>query len=493
MSARASLELTLGSPAKGRRKPPEEPLRILFLADLSGRESTDPDFRSHRVSYETFEATFRAIAPQATVEIDAPLTISETVAITSTDDFHPDALLRSLSAFRTLKILGDRLGDPSTRDEALAELGELLGSGVAAPPKEAPFLAAEPEGEDEGNMMERLLGTSAGASHETRAREKIQAFVQNVLSEEHIERPSVTADVGRQQIDELTTATLRAVLVSRRFRTLERAWRSTEWLMQRLDDEAVEVHVVDASKAKLSAHLSAHAEHLDRSALHQLFCTPPSGESWDLFVGDYSFALDADDLVLLTTIGAIAGQAGAPFLAHGHLGLCGCQSLEQLDSPWDWQLPEDELGELWSEVRAHPASQWVGLATPRIVLRQPYGAETDPIDAFDFAELPARPEPARFLWGNPAIGCAYLIGRAHANELDFSGSGDLEVDDLPAVLYDDGTGQALQPPAEALISERAMNAIQSAGLIPMLGRRDSNSVRCADLTAVSSTVTRFIR
>ncbi len=37
MSNRATLELTLGSPTKGRRKPPEEPLRILFLADLSGR------------------------------------------------------------------------------------------------------------------------------------------------------------------------------------------------------------------------------------------------------------------------------------------------------------------------------------------------------------------------------------------------------------------------------------------------------------------------
>ena len=37
-----------------------------------------------------------------------------------------------------------------------------------------------------------------------------------------------------------------------------------------------------------------------------------------------------------------------------------------------------------------------------------------------------------------------------------------------------------------------MNQIQAAGLVPMLGRRDGNAVRCADLTAVSSTVTRFI-
>jgi len=490
------MELTLGSPPKGLRKPPEEPLRILFLAGLSGRDSTDPDFKPHRVSYETFETTIRSLAPEASVNIDAPLTINEMITFSSIDDFHPDSLARSLSIFRTLNILGDRLGDPSTRDEALTQIGELIGTSVPAAPQEEPLVASEPqgdgEGEGEGDMMERLLGSSAGASQRSRAQEKVETFIQGVIGEAQIEMPSVTADVGHQQIVELMAATMRAVLVAEPLRSLERSWRSVEWLIHRLDNEAVEIHVVDLSKVDLSAHLSGHAEQLDRSALHRLFCEPPSGDSWDLFVGDYSFSLDAGDLVLLTTLGAIAGQAGAPFLAHGDLSLCGCQSLEQLDTPWDWQLPEDELGELWSEVRSHPASQWVGLATPRILLRQPYGPDSDPIDAFDFRELPPNPQPERFLWGNPAIGCAYVIGRAHADELDFSGTGDLEVEDLPAVLYDDRTGQALQPPVEALISERAMNGIQSAGLIPMLGRRDGNSVRCPDLTAVSSKLTRFI-
>jgi hypothetical protein len=37
-----------------------------------------------------------------------------------------------------------------------------------------------------------------------------------------------------------------------------------------------------------------------------------------------------------------------------------------------------------------------------------------------------------------------------------------------------------------------MTQIQAAGLIPMLGRRDSNSVRCADLTAVASKTISFL-
>ena len=262
--------------------------------------------------------------------------------------------------------------------------------------------------------------------------------------------------------------------------------------MQRLDDETTEIHIADLSREALAAHLSEHAEHLDHSPLHRLFCEPASGDPWDLLIGDYSFSLNADDLVVVTTLGALAGHAGVPFLAHGDLSLCGCNSLEQLESPWDWQLPDDEIGELWTAVRSHPAAQWVGLATPRILLRQAYGPETDPIDAFDFRELPARPDSARFLWGNPAIGCAYVLARAHADDSQLTDSGSLDIEDLPTVLYDDGTGQALQPPVEALISERAMQQIQASGLIPMLGKRNTNSVRCADLTAVAEQTISFL-
>lgn len=490
MSNRASLELTLGSRAPRQRKPADEPFRILMLADFTAREDEALDLKPRQIAFETLDSTIAAMAPTAKIAVDEPLTLNEDLTISCIDDFHPDSLAGSLSAFRTLKILGERLGVPGTRDDALQQLSELLGAGIS---QESPTPSTETvQSETEGDMMERLLGSSAGASPRTRAHEKVETFIQNAMGDAQTEIPSPSAEVGQQQILELMTATMRAVLMSQPLRSLERAWRSAEWLMQRLDDETVEIHIVDVSKDKLSAHLQEYAGRLDTSPLHGLLCEPASGNPWDLLVGDYSFSLEADDLVLLTTIGALAGHANAPFLAHGDLSLCGCDSLEQLGAPWGWQLPEDKLGELWAEVRAHPAARWLGLATPRLVLRQPYGPGTDPIDVFDFSELPQKPKPARFFWGNPALGCAYLIGRAHAEERDFTGAADLEVDDLPAVLYDDGTGQALQPPVEALIGERAMNQIQSAGLIAMLGRRDGDSVRCADLTAVSSTVTRFV-
>jgi predicted component of type VI protein secretion system len=60
-----------------------------------------------------------------------------------------------------------------------------------------------------------------------------------------------------------------------------------------------------------------------------------------------------------------------------------------------------------------------------------------------------------------------------------------EIDDMPTVLYDDGTGQALQPPVEALLTERAINQMQASGLIAMVAHRGGNAIRCPYLTTIS--------
>ena len=492
MSDRASLELTLGSQAKGRRRSADEPVRILLLADFSAHRDCAEDLQPQRISFETLDSAIAALAPMVTVTVDEPLSIREDLTIKAISDFHPDALARCLGPFRTLKIVADRLGDPSSRDQALSQLAELTGEALTEPSEPEPSSPTEPQPEAEGEMVARLLGASTNVTPRTRAQEKVDALVQDAIGAAHTDIPSPTAEHGRRQVAELMTTTMRAVLVSQPLHALERAWRSAEWLIQRLDDETTEIHILDLSKENLAVHLHEHAEHLDRSALHRIVCEPASGDPWDLLVGDYSFSLNASDLVLLTTLGALAGQAAVPFLAHGDLSLCGCSSLDQIDAPWDWQLPEDDVAQLWAEVRSHPAAQWIGLATPQILLRQPYGPGTDPIDAFDFNELPPRPEMARFLWGNPAIGCAFLLARARADETDAIAPEDLEIDDLPAALYDDGTGQALQPPVETLVSERALQQIQASGLIAMLGHRNGNAVRCSDLIAVSSQPVSFL-
>ncbi len=124
-------------------------------------------------------------------------------------------------------------------------------------------------------------------------------------------------------------------------------------------------------------------------------------------------------------------------------------------APWDWAADSD-LAQLWNDVRSHPAANWIGLATPRFLLRQPFGKRTDSIDSFAFRELPVRPGKEHFLWANPGLRVRVSAGTAAATDRRrWPLHGALEVPDLPMPVYDDGGGQAVQPPVEIVLSERA--------------------------------------
>ena len=55
---------------------------------------------------------------------------------------------------------------------------------------------------------------------------------------------------------------------------------------------------------------------------------------------------------------------------------------------------------------------FLGLVWPRFLLRLPYGKGTDPISAFDYEEMPPDPQHDGYLWGNPALLCACMLGQA---------------------------------------------------------------------------------
>ena len=473
------MEVAFGRAAGEKRRSPDEPAQILVLGDFSGRGNLPEPFKPRKVSFESVDEAIVALAPGAAIDLDTPLSVQQTLDIRSLDDFHPDALAQHVNAFRSLRELDARLSDSSTRDDALAQLGELTGNVPGEGPADEP--SVEKPSETEDDTLERLLGASTGASPQTRAQDKVQSFIQEVMASTPTETPSPASEVGQQVLNDLMSNLMRAVLRSPALRSLERAWRSLDWLIRRLDDEVAEIHVLDLSREALANHLGEHAGDLDRSALHRLLNEPTTVDAWDMVVGDYAFGFDAGDLGLLATIGAIAGKARVPFLAQGDLSLCGCDALDKIDAPEDWWLTNDDVGQLWIEVRSHPATQSVALAAPRILLPQPYGAETDPVDAFQFEELTPRPDHESFFWANPAFACAYLLAMAQSEEpLEMH-----EIDDMPAVLYDDGTGQALQPPVEALLTERAIHQMQASGLVAMVAHRGGNAIRCPYLTTIS--------
>ena len=87
------------------------------------------------------------------------------------------------------------------------------------------------------------------------------------------------------------------------------------------------------------------------------------------------------------------------------------------------------------------------------------------------------PDHDGYLWGNGAIACACVLARGFSeNGWDLSENLNPIIDDLPVHVYDDDGEQRIKPCGEAPLSDRAIEQVLDAGLIPlqsyaeMLGR-----------------------
>jgi len=338
---------------------------------------------------------------------------------------------------------------------------------------------APAKAEDEAALLERLLGRRpAGLPRET-PRIDIAAFLKRIV-EPHI----TPAHEPQQQafiavIDALIGEAMRTVLHHPDFQALEAAWRGAHWLVTRLETgEALQLYLLDVTKQELAADIAAADGDLAAGSLYRRLVDPPGDEPWSLLIGNCAFGAGPEDVTLLAALGAIAAQAGGPFLAMADPGLLGVSSLAETPDPRDWQALDAESERRWRALRASPAAPWLGLMLPRVLLRLPYGQRTDPIESFPFEEAPSLHSHEAFLWGNPAFAGALLIGLAFQDQGWSMAPGDrLEIDDLPAYTGQDQGETRLQPCAETLLSERAAEAMLTRGIMPLLSFRNRNAVR----------------
>ena len=106
-----------------------------------------------------------------------------------------------------------------------------------------------------------------------------------------------------------------------------------------------------------------------------------------LLVGDYAFDHRPDDALTLGDIARIAAAAHVPFIAAAAPSLLQMESWTEVANPRD--LPRIFLTPeyvAWRSLREQEDARYLGLCMPRFLLRLPYGAATDPLDAFAFEE-----------------------------------------------------------------------------------------------------------
>ena len=106
----------------------QTPARILVLGNFSGRRHGETAAGAiskrtlHELDIDTFDSVLARLAPRIHLAALGDSGVNLDIEIGELDDFHPDALYRKLSLFRSLREMRQRLLDPATFAEAAAEL-----------------------------------------------------------------------------------------------------------------------------------------------------------------------------------------------------------------------------------------------------------------------------------------------------------------------------------------------------------------------------------
>jgi len=449
-SSLASVVLDVGEETDELPRPePDTPFRILVAGDFTGGSGRVR--RAIEVDRDNFDAVMARLAPALRLpfgRVEEPLDLREL------EDFHPDRLFERLPPFQALRSLRRRLADESTFREAAAQM---------LPPEvpKQPGMA-NPEGAD---VLRAMLGEALRAPAPAPARgSDWDRMLGEMVSKYTSPKPDPRQPELIAQTDAAIAGEMRAVLHHPAFQALEAAWRGLYFLVRRLETgEDLKIFLMDLPPEELLTAAGLGA--LRRVAVHEGAGTIGAAP-WALIAGMYSFSGEHEGV--LAQIAGIARAAGAPFLSGLGPSVVGLKGV-------------------FEELRRSAQARWVGLAMPRFLLRLPYGKDTDETVTFAFEEMPEPVEHERYLWGNPAIACAYLLGESFSRYGWEMRPGVLrDIDGLPLHLYQSEGEKRLKPCAEILMTDEAAELLIGRGFIPLASLKDTDRVKVVRFQSIAS-------
>jgi type VI secretion system protein ImpC len=288
------------------------------------------------------------------------------------------------------------------------------------------------------------------------------------------------------EIDKKLSEQCNAILHHAEFQQLESAWRGLHYLVNNTEtDEMLKIKVFNISKKELGKTLGRYkGTAWDQSPIFKKVYTEEydqfGGHPFGCLVGDFHFDHSAPDAELLGEMAKIASAAHAPFITGASPTVMQMGSWQELANPRDltkiFTTPEYAA---WRSLRESEDSRYLGLAMPRFLSRLPYGAKTNPVEAFNFEEETGGGEHTKYTWCNAAYAMATNINRSYklygwGTSIRGVESGGA-VEGLPAHTFptDDG-GVDMKCPTEIAISDRREAELAKNGFMPLVHRKNSD-------------------
>lgn len=304
----------------------------------------------------------------------------------------------------------------------------------------------------------------------------------NVVSDDAIQSiQNIIAAIDKKMTDQVNL-----ILHNEDFQKLEGAWRGLHYLVNNTEtDEMLKIRVMNISKKELAKTLKKYkGTSWDQSPIFKRLYEEEygqfGGEPFGCLVGDYHFDHSAPDVQLLGQIAQISAACHSPFIAGVSPSTLQMDSWSELSNPRDltkiFGTPEYAA---WRSLRESDDSRYIGLAMPRFLARQPYGANTDPVDEFDFEEDTEGSDSSKYAWANSAYAMAVNINRSfkmygwcsRIRGIESGGA----VEGLPVHTFptDDG-GVDMKCPTEIAISDRREAELAANGFMPLIHKKNSD-------------------
>jgi len=290
-----------------------------------------------------------------------------------------------------------------------------------------------------------------------------------------------------ETIDRKISDQINGILHHPEFQQLESAWRGLHYLVTHTEtDEQLKLRVLDISRDELRRNLKRYkGANWDQSPIFRMIYEEEygqlGGEPYGCLVGDYYFDHSPEEVDLLTSLAKIASSAHVPFISGAAPSVMQMQSWQELANPRDLTKIFTQNLEYtsWNALRQSEDARYIGLAMPRFLARLPYGARTNPVEAFAFEENTAGADHSHYIWANAAYAMAVNINRSFkqygwCTMIRGVESGGV-VEDLPCHSFptDDG-GIDLKCPTEIAISDRREAELAKNGFIPLVHRKNTD-------------------
>ncbi|HEX7942135.1 MAG TPA: type VI secretion system contractile sheath large subunit, partial [Gemmatimonadaceae bacterium] len=328
---------------------------------------------------------------------------------------------------------------------------------------------------------EGRMGRDAAAKE--RGKDLVKNFVAEVLKGTVTINADTEAMINARiaQIDHLISLQLNEIVHAPEFQKLEGTWRGLRYLLSQSEtSEMLKIKVLNVSKKELLRDLQ-RAPEFDQSALFKKVYEEEygvfGGAPFGALVGDYEFGKSGQDIELLEKVAQVAAASHAPFITGTSPEMLNLESYTQLDAPRDLAKVFDTTEYAkWKAFRQSEDSRYVALTLPRMMLREPYGSATVPIEAFQYEEHVDGTDHDRYLWGNAAWALGARVTQAFAAygwcaTIRGVESGGL-VEGLPVHNFRTDSGDvAMKCPTETPITDRREKELADLGFAPLVHQK----------------------